>query len=51
MYKVLVDANILVDFMFHREPFYSNSNKIISLCENKKIKVISPENALDLFER
>lgn len=38
MYKVLVDSNILIDFMFHREPFYNNSNKIISLCENKKIK-------------
>lgn len=38
MYKVLVDSNIFVDFMFRRQPFYSNSEKVISLCENNKVK-------------
>ena len=38
MYKVLIDSNIFVDFMFHREPFYKDSEKMISLCENKKVK-------------
>lgn len=38
MYKVLVDSNIFVDFMFHREPYYNLSEKVIGLCENKKIK-------------
>ena len=38
MYKVLVDSNIFVDFMFHRMPFYENSSKVIALCEDKKIK-------------
>lgn len=51
MYKVLIDSNILVDFIFHREPFYNNSNRLISLCENKEIKVILPEKALPIFGR
>ena len=38
MYKVLVDSNIFVDFMFRRQPFYSNSEKVISLCEKNIIK-------------
>ena len=38
MYKVLVDSNIFVDFMFRRMPFYNDSEKVISLIENKKVK-------------
>ena len=38
MYKAIIDSNIFIDFMFHREPFYKESEKIIGLCENKKIK-------------
>lgn len=38
MYKALIDSNIFVDFMFHRQPFYNDSEKVISLCENRIIK-------------
>ena len=38
MYKVLVDSNIFVDFMFRRMPFYNDSEKVLSLCENRKVK-------------
>lgn len=37
MYKVLVDTNIILDFMFQRQPFYDKSEKVIALCEEKKI--------------
>ena len=38
MYKVLVDTNILVDFLFRRHDFYELSNRVINLCEENKIK-------------
>lgn len=37
MYKVLVDTNIILDFMLQRQPFYDKSEKVIALCEEKKI--------------
>lgn len=49
MYKVLVDSNIFVDFMLHRMPFYDDSEKVISLCENKRIKgYITTSELMDL---
>lgn len=38
MYKVLVDSNIFIDFMFHRDGFYNESEKIMKLCEDRKVK-------------
>lgn len=38
MYKVLVDTNIFVDFLFRRLDYYELSNKVINLCEENKIK-------------
>ena len=38
MYKVLVDSSIFVDFMFHREPFYKASSRVMELCEDKVVK-------------
>ncbi len=34
--KILIDTNILLDFIIGREPFYENADKILSLCVNKK---------------
>lgn len=38
MTKVLVDTDVIMDFLLDREPFATQSAKIISLCFNKKIK-------------
>lgn len=35
--KVLIDTNIIVDFIIKREPFFSASDKIVNLCIDKKI--------------
>ena len=36
--KILIDTNILLDFIIGREPFYENADKILKLCANKKVK-------------
>lgn len=38
MYKILLDTNIFVDFLLRRPQFYKDSEKVISLCEELKIK-------------
>lgn len=49
MYKVLVDSNIFVDFMFRRMPFFEESEKVISLCESRKIKgFVTTSELMDL---
>lgn len=49
MYKVLLDSNIFVDFMLQRMPFYNDSEKVISLCENNKVKgYVTTSQLMDL---
>ena len=36
--KILIDTNILLDFIIGRDPFYENADKILKLCANKKVK-------------
>lgn len=36
--RVLIDTNILLDFLLGREPYFSNADKIIGLCADKKIQ-------------
>ena len=38
MKKVLIDTDVILDFFFDRKPFSEESAKILSLCENGKIK-------------
>lgn len=38
MDKILIDADVILDFFFDRKPFSNNSAKIISLCEKGEIK-------------
>ena len=38
MDKVLIDADVILDFFFDRKPFSNDSTKIISLCEKGEIK-------------
>lgn len=38
MDNILIDTDIILDFFFDREPFSDNAAKILSLCEEGKIK-------------
>jgi predicted nucleic acid-binding protein len=38
MEKVLIDTDVILDFFFDRKPFSEDSAKILSMCENGKIK-------------
>lgn len=35
---VLIDTNVLLDFLLGREPYFSNADKIIKLCADRKIQ-------------
>lgn len=35
---VLIDTNVLLDFLLGREPYFSDADKIIKLCANQKIR-------------
>lgn len=30
--KVLIDTNVLIDFLANRQPFYDNAEKIMDMC-------------------
>ena len=38
MDKILIDADVILDFFFDREPFTEYSSQIIGLCETNKIQ-------------
>lgn len=38
MESVLIDTDVILDFFFDRIPFSEDASKILSLCENGKIK-------------
>lgn len=49
MFRVVVDTNIFVDFMYHRYPYYELSEKIIGLCEEHKVKgYVTTSTLMDL---
>ena len=35
--KVLIDTNVLIDFILMREPYASNAEKILLQCKNQTI--------------
>lgn len=35
---VLIDTNVILDILEKRDPFYSASNDVLSLCASKKSK-------------
>ena len=35
--KILIDTDVLIDFLYQREEFFENALKIISLIESKKV--------------
>ncbi|TXH22290.1 MAG: PIN domain-containing protein [Chitinophagaceae bacterium] len=38
MNKVLIDTDIILDFLFDRNPFSDDASKILSLCESKQMQ-------------
>lgn len=36
--NILVDTNVLLDYLTKREPFFNNSEKIISMCACRKLR-------------
>lgn len=38
--KILIDTNILLDFIIGREPFYENADKVLSYVLIKKLMAI-----------
>ncbi len=50
MLKVLIDTNVIIDHLTNREPFCEFSEKVIRLCENKKIRgYITASSATDIY--
>lgn len=37
MKKVLIDSDVLLDFVFNREPFSEDAAKVLTLCQNKTV--------------
>lgn len=35
---VLIDANVLLDFLLGREPYFSDADRIIKLCADREIQ-------------
>ena len=48
--KILIDTNILIDFLMKRPLFYDDSRKVIQLCMNKKIDgCIAAHSVMNIF--
>ncbi|MBR4630986.1 MAG: PIN domain-containing protein [Treponema sp.] len=47
--KVLVDANVLIDYLTKREPFYEDAKKIISCCLFMVDGFIAPHSFVEIF--
>ena len=38
MKRVLIDTDVILDFLFDRKPFSEHAARVLSLCESKEIK-------------
>jgi len=48
--RVLIDTNVLLDTIFHREPFYIDSDKIFDIMHEEKMKgCVSVQSLKDIF--
>jgi len=43
---VLIDTNVLLDFFLGREPYFSNADRIIKLCADKKIQGVMAAHSI-----
>lgn len=48
--KVMIDTNIILDVLTEREPFYIESRRVLSLCEDKAINgYVTASTVTDIF--
>lgn len=48
--RVMIDTNILLDVLIHRDGFYDNSKAVLSLCEDRSIQgFVSASAITDIF--
>ena len=48
--KLMIDTNILLDVLIHREPFYDDSRAILKLCEDRYVNgFVSASAVTDIF--
>lgn len=48
--RLMVDTNIILDVLIHREPFYRDSKAVLSLCESGCVQgVLSASSVTDIF--
>lgn len=48
--NVLIDTNILLDFITKREPFFDDAKKIIEMCKDEKISgYIAAHSVMNIF--
>ena len=47
--KILIDTNVLLDFLSKREPFWGDATKIIKLCKNDIDGFIAAHSIVNLF--
>lgn len=48
--RLMIDTNIFLDVLGHREPFYKNSREVLYLCESGQAQgFLSASSATDIF--
>ncbi len=48
--KLMIDTNILLDVLIHREPFYDDSRAVLKLCEGHDVSgFVSASTVTDIF--
>lgn len=48
--KVLIDTNVIIDYLANREPFADHAEKIIELCESGELSgLITASSATDIY--
>lgn len=48
--KAMIDTNIIIDVLTEREPYFQESHKVLSLCENRKIiGYVTASTITDIF--
>jgi len=46
MQRIFLDTNVVIDFLGERKPFYESVAKILTLADNKKIKIFTSPTAI-----
>ena len=48
--RILLDTNILIDYLTEREPFYQDARRILLACKNKQYDgVVAAHSIVDMF--